>query len=161
MSRYESLENSICALFNKPLTTQEVFDIVPLPENETEYRPTLPRPQVYVSYDSSEFTSSETLSKVTQEERLLIGIEIHSKFRNGTKGVFSIFDAINKKLLGYKLIGFDRFSLIKSGCLPGAGANHWVFYAQYTVTGHITDQQKDPDYTENILLNPEFIIAAT
>lgn len=157
MSRYETLEDSIVALFNVPLTQQEVFDIATLPDYEVDYKPSQPRPQVYVSYDSSDFSSPETLSKITQEEKLLIGIEIHTKARRGQRGVFAIFETICKKLLGYKLIGYDRFSLIKSGPLPGAGANHWVYYAQFTTTAHICDQQQDPDYTTNILDNPEFI----
>ncbi|MFZ4546727.1 MAG: Gp37 family protein [Bacteroidales bacterium] len=158
MSRYETLEDNIVALFNVPLTQQEIFDIAPLPENEVEYKPSQPRPQVYVSYDSSDFTDTETLSKVVQEEKLLIGFEIHSKVRRGEKGVFAIFETICKKLLGKKILGYDKFTLIKSGPLPGAGANHWVYYAQFTTTSHITDQQPDPDYTTDILTNPQFIV---
>lgn len=161
LSKYEILENSLVALFNVPLTTQEVFDVAPLPENENQYNPQQPRPQVFFSYDSSEFGSPETISKITQEETLLIGCEIHSKYRRGSKGVFSIFDTVCKKMLGLKMIGYDKFSLIKSGCLPGAGANHWVFYAQFTSVTHITDQQPDPDYTVNVLITPEFVVEAT
>ena len=161
MSRYETLENALVSLFNVAGTTPEVFDIMPLPDNEMEYKPMQPRPQVYVYYEASEFTDpSETLSKIAQEERLNIGVEINSKTRRGEKGVMSIFEAINKRILGLKLLGYSRFTLVKFGALPGSGANHWVSFAQFTTVSHITDQQPDPDYTENILLDPEFVTEA-
>lgn len=158
MSRYETLENTLVALFAGTGAAFTVFDTAPLPDFEIEYRPQQPRPQVYVSYDSSEFTDSETLSKITQEEKLYIGFEIHSKTRRGDKGVFSIFEEICKRVLGLKLMGYDKFSLIKAGPLTGSGANHWVFYAQFTTTAHITDQQPDPDTTGPLLKDPQFIL---
>lgn len=158
MSRYETLENSLVALFNVPLTNQEVFDCMALPENEAQYNPQQPRPIVYFSYDSSDYTETEVLSRIKQEEKVLIGCEIHSKTRRGAKGVFAIFDAVKEKLLGYNPAGFEKLTLIKSSALPGAGANHWVFYAQYTTTCHIVDIKPEPDATVNTLKSFEFIL---
>lgn len=156
-SRYEDLENTLVALFTDTNLKQYVFDAIPLPDVQYEYRPGQPRPQVLICYDGSDFTETETTSKVTQEEKLTVSFEIHSKTRRGDTGTLSIFDTICKNVLGLKLMGFDKFTLVKAGSLPGSGANHWIYYAQFTTTGHITDQQPDPDCTENILTDPEFI----
>jgi len=157
MSKYETLEDALVALFP---TAETFFDIAPLPDNEVEFRPQQPRPQVYVSYDGSDFTDPQTSSKVSQEERLNIGFEIHAKTRRGAKGITAIFEAICVKVYGVKFLGYDRFSLVKFGPLAGSGANKWNYYAQFTTTTRIVDQQPDPDYTVNILTDPEFVIQA-
>ena len=154
MSKYETLENALVALFPAADT---FFDVAPLPDNETEYRPQQPRPQVYISYDGSDFTDPQTSSKVVQEERLSIGFEIHAKTRRGAKGITAIFDAICAKVYGVKMLGYDRISLVKFGPLAGSGANNWSYYAAFTTTTRMVDQQPEPDYTTNVLTAPEFV----
>lgn len=152
LNKYEQLESDLVDLF--PVA---IFDIAPLPDNEAEYRPQSPKPQVYVAYDSSDFADTETLSKVVQDEKIKFSFEIHSKTRRGTKGVLSVFETIRLKVVGLKLTGYDRMSLVSGSSLIGSGANHWVYYAQFTTNCKIVDIQPDPDSTGNLLKNAEFI----
>jgi len=157
MSKYETLENALAALFP---AAETFFDIAPLPDNEVEFRPQQPRPQVYVSYDGSDFTDPQTSSKVTQEERINIGFEMYAKTRRGSKGITAIFDEVCRRVYGLKLLGYDKITLIKFGPLAGSGANKWNYYALFTTTTRMVDRQPDPDYTVNILTDPEFVTQA-
>lgn len=161
LNKYEQLEADLVAQFmteleDLTLVNNQVFDISPLPDNETEYKTQSPKPIVYVAYDSSDFSDSETLSWIVQEEKIKFSFEIHSKTRRGTKGVLSIFETIRLKILGLKLLGYDRMSLVSGSSLTG-GANHWVYYAQFSTITKITDVQPSPDSTGNLLKDAEFI----
>lgn len=165
MNKYEQLENDIIAVFIPAEVVNETqmppFDMNPLPDMEVDYRNQGPRPRVFVSCESMEYSDSENVSQVVQEEKISVGIEIHSRNRRGDRGAFECFDLVKKGLLGLKLKGFSKFQLVKAGMLQGSGANHWLFYAQFTTDSHVTDQQPDPDFTEYVLTNPEFVTEAT
>lgn len=150
MNKYEKLENDLVALF-----PTEVFSIIPLPDNEADYKPQSPKGMVYVAYDSSDFADTETLSKVVQDEKIKFSFEIHSKTRRGETGVLSIFETIRLKVVGLKLFGYDRMSLVSGSSLTG-GANHWVYYAMFTTNTKISDVQPEDD--GNLLKNAEFIL---
>jgi len=152
MNKYEKLESDLVALLSG-----QVFDVKPLPETETEYRPQSPKGMVYVAYDSSDFSDTETLSKVVQDEKIKFSFEIHSKTRRGEKGTLSIFETIRLKIVGLKLLGYDRMSLVQATSLQGSGGNHWVYYAQFTTNTKISDVQPDPDSEGNLLKQADFI----
>ncbi len=160
LNKYEQLESDLVQAFltkldNGSFVNNQVFDISALPDNESEYRPQLPRPQVYCAYDSSDFSDSDTLSQVVQDEKVKFSFEIHSKTRRGEKGTMAIFETIRKRIVGLKLLGYDKMSLLQSTSLAGAGSNHWVFYAQFTTNTKVADCQ--PESIDNLLKNPEFI----
>lgn len=160
LNKYEQLEFDLVQAFLTELedgtfANNQVFDIKSLPDNEIEFKPQLPKSQVFVAYDSSDFSESETLSKVVQDEKVKFSFEIHSKTRRGDKGTLSIFETIRKKIVGLKLLGYDKMSLVQSASLIGSGSNHWVFYAQFSTNTKIADCQEEA--AENLLKNPEFI----
>lgn len=160
LNKYEQLESDLVNAFmtileNGSLVNNQVFDIAALPDNEIEYRPQLPRAQVYCAYDSSDFSDSDTLSQVVQDEKVKFSFEIHSKTRRGEKGTMSIFETIRKKIVGLKLLGYDKMSLVQATSLAGAGSQHWVFYAQFSTNTKVSDCQ--PEAVDNLLTDPEFI----
>lgn len=160
LNKYEKLESEIVSVFSiknedGTFSPSPDFDIAPLPDNEAEYRPQLPRPQVWCAYDSSDFSESDTISQVVQDEKVMFSFEIHSKTRRGAKGTMSIFETIRKKIVGLKLLGYDKMSLVKGTSLAGSGANHWVFYAQFSTNTKVADCQ--PEAVDNLLKDPDFI----
>lgn len=162
LNKYEQFESDIVALFidkdedGNPVNNQ-VFDIVPLPDNESEFKPQLPKSLVYVAYESSDFSEPDILSHVVQDEKMKFFVEIHAKTRKGDRGTLSIFETIRKKLVGYKMLGFDKLSLVQTTSIVGSGAQHWIYLAYFSTVTRIVDCQTKPDAP--LLTDPEFINA--
>lgn len=162
ITKYEQLESDIVNLFltktdSETYVNNQVFDISPLPDNESEYRPQLPRPQVYVLYNDSDFSENDMLSIVKQDEKIKIGIEIHSKSRRGEKGSMSIFETIRKTLIGYKFQGYDKITLIQFSPLPNTGPGQWSYFALFSTSTRIAECLPDPDEQGNILKQANFV----
>lgn len=151
-SKYEQFENDLVALF-----ADESFEVVPLPDTEYEYNKVTARSKVFVAYESSDFSESETLSRVVQEEKMKFFFEIHSMKRRGFESTLSIFETIRKKIVGYKFLGYDKFTLVQTASLAGSGANHWVYLAYFSTVTKISDCQPEPDSTGNLLKDPDFV----
>jgi hypothetical protein len=131
--RYEQLEDELTALLQN-----QFFDANTLPDDEVHFQPSF-KPKVFVMYDNSDYPESENLSMTVQEDKMKVGFEIHARTRRGTHGIFAVFKIICLKILGYKSSGCDKLQLISFGPLQGNSPNHWIYYAQFATTSHITE----------------------
>lgn len=149
-NRYEQLEDELTGLFYD--TTEQgitpktgvFFDINPLPDNEALLKESM-KPRAYIMYDNSDYSETENLSGIVQEDKMKIGVEIHARTRRGDNGIFAIQKIVYSILLGYKPFGCDKLQLVSFGPLLGSKPNAWSYYAQFSTVSHIAESQPEPD----------------
>jgi hypothetical protein len=163
---YDELEDQLVALFGKDKDENgelipEFFDIKPCPEFESEYSANaMAKTRVFCYYDSSDYSNTEPIDAVMQEETISIGFDIRARARRGDVGIFATAKRIKKVILGYKIPGYDKFQL--STLVPNINPknpspNDWHYSLQFTTTTHICEDQPDTEQNVYNLITPEII----
>jgi hypothetical protein len=136
---YEQLEDSLVERL-----ADQFFDALPLPETQIGFTIN-DKPRVFITYDASDYTETENLNMIVQEDRIKVGFELTARTRRGEQGVFSMFKIVKTKILGYKLPGCDKLQLLSFTPLMGSGPNKWMYYAQFITISHIAESGEEED----------------
>jgi hypothetical protein len=150
---YEQLEDKMVDLLKG-----RFFEIKPLPDTDGELRHGVTlKPRVWVSYDASDYSDTDTLDVVFQDDKIRIGFDIQAMKRRGENGIFAIRDAIQSKVLGLKLPGYDKMQLVAFTPLAPSSPNSWHYYLQFSTVGKVVENQPDPDENAPLLKTFELV----
>lgn len=150
---YEDIEDTLSELLQG-----KFFDVKPLPDTQSELTQGLAaKPRVYVCYDASDYLESENVGMTVQEDKIRIGFDIQALKRRGTTGLLAVRDVIQDVILGYKIMGLDKFQLVSFSPLQPSTPNSWHYYLQFSTVGHVAENQVDPDSLGYLLKTPECV----
>jgi hypothetical protein len=150
--RYEDLEDEVVSLLQG-----QFFDCAPLPDNQSSYTQSLKKPVAYVTYDTSDYQDSESISMIVQKDRIRFGFDIRARNRRGADGIFAMFEIIHNKVHGLNLLGYDKIQYLSFSPIEDSEPNYWHYYIQFTTIANIADKQEAPDEDGNLLTDPEFV----
>jgi hypothetical protein len=122
---FEQLEKDLASRL-----TGYFFDVAPLPDTQSGFSNII-KSEVYVMYDSSDFTEPENLANISQKETFKIGFEVRSRTRVGVTGVLNMIKIVKAKILGYKPKGCYPLELVTIVPLDKSSPNNWIYYVQF------------------------------
>lgn len=126
--------------------------VVPMPENEKQFKKPFEGVRVTVGYIESKFgskTDSEefkTVHLITQDERVYFDIYIESRLRRGDYGLLPTLDKLRRALIGYKPVGcYKLFAISQDEMIFDEDLWRFSFkIAAYTMLVEQPDQVNEP-----------------
>lgn len=100
---YETLEDDIVTQLRAAFTADggPAADIMPLADNQSEYKLAFDKPKIFVCYQKSEFSPSKSSGPIVQQETPKVAVMIQAGTRRGTAGVFNTFERCRLALMNF------------------------------------------------------------
>ena len=139
---YETLEAVIVAR----LQGLAGIEVIPLPENDNDFKTPYTDAKVTVAYNSSTFELSEDSFFVSQPEVIIMQLVFWSRRLRGSTGIYQIINAVQSNLQGWEpAAGTDKCKKIELGHIKFESHvdDLWT-YSQFITTETMKIGQPDP-----------------
>lgn len=99
---YELAENEIATKLLSNLDISTYCDVIPLPDDVSEYRIPTIKGLITVVFISEKFESNQSVGQVSQHSTATFSISIQARRLRGVKGVYAISEMVKKSLVGFR-----------------------------------------------------------
>ena len=146
---YERYEDELVALLQMP-----GVEVSPLPKVEMLEMPRqTQKPQIFVLVNGTEFAEREELAVVAQLGTVQCELFFRAQKRRGKFGVFDVYEAARRRLLGYRMQGAKTPIYFNSFGYVSGLHNYW----QYALTFSFAVYAVEVDKSDNASIIKQII----
>ena len=103
------------------------------------------KPVVYVMYQGSDYSEPEELGVIAQKETMAFDIIIFARTQRGKTGVYSAFETVTKRLLGYREKGMRTPVIFQKFGYAAKIDDTYQYALQCSFTGYIVESDRQEE----------------
>lgn len=150
---YKSVVNNIISRLQSGFASEINISVVPLPDNEADFKLATVKPVVFVTFSNTTFEQSKGGGYIVQDSKVSFEIITRCKSLYGSGGGYDIMYLVKLSLTGYEAVNNSRLYLTKEEIVgtPHNGFGSWCINQVFTFNEQQVQDASEEQLAEAII----------